>query len=185
MKRICVYCGSRDGSNGVYVEGARQLGQALAHNDLELVFGGSQVGLMKTVADAIYEAGGSATGVVPTMFSSRIPKEHTLKKLHIVGTMHKRKAKMAALADGFIAMPGGYGTLDEILEIICWSSIGLHKKPIGLLNTNNYFDPMMTFLNHTVVEGFSPAEPLARVHVSADAAELVEMMLGQAEKQDR
>lgn len=177
MKRICVYCGSRDGANGVYTEGARQLGQSLAKHDLELVFGGSQVGLMRTVADAIYEAGGHATGVVPTMFSNRIPKDHTLKKIHIVGTMHKRKAKMASLADGFIAMPGGYGTLDEIMEIICWSSIGLHKKPIGLLNTNNFFDPMITFLEHTVQEGFSPEAPLARIHVSADANELVEMML--------
>lgn len=185
MKQFCVYCGSRDGSNGIYGQGARELGQALVKNNLELVFGGSQVGLMKTVADAVYEAGGNATGVVPTFLSNRIPKDHNLKKLHVVGTMHKRKAKMVALADGFIAMPGGYGTLDEIFEIICWAGLKLHDKPIGLFNVNNYYDPLLTFLEHMTQEGFSRVDTLSQLHISANADELVEMMLVPAETQEQ
>ncbi|MCW5854134.1 MAG: TIGR00730 family Rossman fold protein [Anaerolineae bacterium] len=154
MQRVGVFCGSSPGKRDVYGDAARALGQALAGRGLGLVYGGGRVGLMGTVADAVLAAGGEVIGVIPTALSAKEIAHPGLTQQHIVPTMHERKALMADLADAFIALPGGYGTLDEFCEILTWAQLGLHRKPCGLLNTDGYFTPFLQFINHAVAEGF-------------------------------
>ncbi len=154
MSRVCVFCGSSGGSRPVYAQAARKLGATLAARHLGLVYGGGHIGLMGIVADAVLDAGGEAIGVIPR---SMVEKElaHTkLTHLHVVGTMHERKALMADLADAFLALPGGFGTGDEMFEALTWSQLSLHAKPIGLLNVDGYFDPLLAWLDLAVREGF-------------------------------
>jgi len=154
MQTICIYCGSKHGVHNAYTEAANALGRQLARAGLGLVYGGGSVGLMGVVADAVLAEGGEVIGVIPTVLSRKELLHTGCTTLHQVATMHERKALMEDCADGFIALPGGYGTLDELFEIITWAQLGLHHKPIGLLNIEGYYDQLIAFLRHTVEQGF-------------------------------
>lgn len=157
MKRICVNCGSSPGYNSVYMEMAERLGNALVKQNFELVYGGADVGLMGKLADAVLKGGGSVIGIIPESFARKVshPK---LTELHIVGSMHERKSMMFELADGFIALPGGYGTIEEMSELLTWAQLGLSKKPCGIINVNGYFDKLLSFFDGAVAEGFMKQE---------------------------
>jgi uncharacterized protein (TIGR00730 family) len=161
MRKICVYCGSNPGSRPVYRESARTLGNELAARGLGLVYGGASVGVMGAVADGVLEKGGQAIGVLPHFFASKEIAHAGLDELIIVNSMHERKARMAELADGFIALPGGWGTIEEIFEMLTWAQLGHHRKPCGILNVESYYDELSLFLekaieNHFVKEEFRP-----------------------------
>jgi uncharacterized protein (TIGR00730 family) len=157
MRRICVFSGSNLGVRPEYQQAARSLAQEMVARGLGLVYGGASVGLMGVMADTVLAEGGEAIGVIPRgMFRREIP-HRGLTELHKVGSMHERKALMADLADGFIALPGGFGTFDELFEIITWAQIGLHSKPIGLLDVAGYFAPLLALVVHASTEGFIPA----------------------------
>jgi len=154
MQRICIFSGSNLGVRPQYQQAARALGHELVSRGLGLVYGGASVGLMGVLADAVLAAGGEVIGVLPRgLFSREVPHRH-LTELREVGSMHERKAMMADLADGFIALPGGYGTFDELFEIITWAQLGLHSKPIGLLDIANFFTPLLALIAHAATEGF-------------------------------
>jgi len=157
LKSICVYCGSNTGADPAYAEAARALGRALAEAGLRLVYGGGQVGLMGILADAAIEAGGDVTGVIPDFLHHKEIAHPRVADMRIVTTMHERKTIMAEAADGFIAMAGGLGTLEELFEMWTWSQLGRHRKPLGLLNVNGYWDRMLAFLDHMQAEGFVEA----------------------------
>jgi uncharacterized protein (TIGR00730 family) len=154
MKRLGVFCGSNRGSSPQYAEAARALGELLAGRNIELVFGGAHVGLMGVVADAVLAGGGSVIGVLPRFMEKKELAHTGLTTLHLVDTMHERKQRMAELADGFVALPGGFGTFEEIFEAITWSQLHLHRSPCGLLNVSGYFDSLVEFLQHSVASGF-------------------------------
>ncbi|MBX9908079.1 MAG: TIGR00730 family Rossman fold protein [Beijerinckiaceae bacterium] len=154
MKSVCVFCGSNPGNDPVYAEGARAMGREIARRGLILVYGGGAVGLMGIVADAALEAGGEVHGVIPRALREKEVGHHHLTRLEIVDTMHIRKARMAELSDGFIAMPGGIGTFEELFEIWTWGQLGIHSKPLGLLNVAGFYDPLAVFLDRTVEAGF-------------------------------
>jgi uncharacterized protein (TIGR00730 family) len=161
LRRVCVLCGSSSGVDASHQELARSFGKLLADRSLELVYGGAQVGLMGEVANASLAAGGRVTGVIPQGLFAREVPHHGLTTLHEVGTMHERKALMYDLADGFVALPGGLGTLDELAEVSTWSSIGLHSKPIVLLDADGFWDPLVAMLDRMVDKGFV-APPVRR-----------------------
>lgn len=152
--RICVFCGSSAGNQPVYIQAARQLGAALADTSIGLVYGGAQVGLMGAVADAALAAGGEVTGVIPQHLVERELAHTGLTRLHEVSSMHERKAMMADLSDGFVALPGGVGTFEELFEIWTWAQLGHHQKPCALLNVGGYYDKLIAFLDHATSEGF-------------------------------
>jgi uncharacterized protein (TIGR00730 family) len=152
--RICVFCGSSSGNGGTYVEAARAFGRVLAENEIGLVYGGARVGLMGAIADAALEHDGEVVGVIPRALVDREIAHTGLSELRVVQTMHERKALMAELSDGFVALPGGTGTLDEFFEVWTWAQLGIHSKPCGLLNVGGYYDGLSGFLDHLVVEGF-------------------------------
>lgn len=154
MKRVCVFCGSSAGTRPVYAEAARATGRLLAERGIGLVYGGGNVGLMGEVADAVLAAGGEVTGVIPRALMEREVGHRGLTTLHVVGTMHERKALMVDLSDGFVALPGGYGTLDELCEALTWSQLGIHARPCGVLNADGYFDALLALFDHAVREGF-------------------------------
>jgi uncharacterized protein (TIGR00730 family) len=154
MKWLCVFCGSKAGDGDAYAGAARQLGGLLVGRGLGLVFGGGHVGLMGVLADAVLAAGGQAVGVIPKALVDRELAHGALTRLHVVATMHERKALMADLSDGFVALPGGFGTADELFEILTWAQLGLHAKPVGLLNVAGFFRPLLAWLDHTVATGF-------------------------------
>jgi len=154
MKAVCVFCGSNIGRNPAYVEAANSVGTALARSGLKLVYGGGKVGLMGAVADAVIAAGGQAEGVMPRALVEREIAHKGLAELHVVETMHQRKTMMADLAEAFIALPGGAGTLEEFFEQWTWALLGIHRKPCGLLNVADYFDPLISMMTNIVAEGF-------------------------------
>ncbi|OLN31148.1 Lysine decarboxylase family [Desulfovibrio sp. DV] len=154
MQSVCVFCGSSSGADPAYVEAANALGRLLAAEGLTLVYGGACVGLMGAVADATLAAGGKAVGVLPDFLRRKELAHPRLTELHVVSSMHERKARMAELADGFIALPGGMGTLEEFCEIITWAQLGLHEKPCGLLNIQEYYAPLLQFVDRMAGEGF-------------------------------
>ena len=154
MKRACVFCGSSVGAKPIYADAAREMGQLLAAKGIGLVYGGGNVGLMGVIADAALEAGGDVIGVIPHALADREIAHTGLTKLHIVDSMHVRKAMMAELADAFIAMPGGVGTFEEFFEAVTWTQLGLHRKPCGLLNVDGFYTPLVQFINQAVSEGF-------------------------------
>lgn len=158
MKTICVFCGSSPGARPEYLHAARALGTLLAGQGIGLVYGGASVGLMGAVADAVLAGGGRVTGVIPRHLVSKEVAHQTLADLRIVGSMHERKALMAELADGFIALPGGFGTFEELCEVLTWSQLGLHQKPVGLLNVLGYYDPLLALCDHGVREQFLKPE---------------------------
>lgn len=176
MKRLCVFCGASRGRRSVYTEAARQFGAALASRSLRLVFGAGHVGLMGVVADAVLQAGGEAVGVIPQALVDKELAHTNLTALHVVDTMHQRKALMADLADGFAALPGGYGTADEFFEILTWAQLGLHAKPIGLLNTAGFFDPLLAWVDRAVEEGFLRPEHRDLLHVADQPGALLDLL---------
>jgi uncharacterized protein (TIGR00730 family) len=154
MKRLCVFCGSNAGGVAVYAEAARRFGHLLADRQIGVVYGGGHVGLMGVLAAAVLGRGGEVIGVIPQALVDRELAHAGLTELRVVATMHERKAVMADLADGFAALPGGYGTADELFEMLTWAQLGMHAKPVGLLNVNGFFDPLLAWLDHIVREGF-------------------------------
>lgn len=174
MKRICVFCGANAGSCPVFADAARALGAALAARGLGLVYGGGNVGLMGTVADAALAAGGEVIGVIPATLVQRELAHEGLSALHVVGSMHERKALMADLSDAFVAMPGGYGTLDEFFEVLTWAQLDLHRKPSGLLNVEGYFDHLLRFLDRAVDEGLLQARNRGMFVVGTDPSALLD-----------
>lgn len=154
MKRVCVFCGSSAGASPAYLESAQATGRTLARRGLGLVYGGGSVGLMGALADAALGAGGEVVGVIPKALQLRELSHAQLTTLHVVGSMHERKAKMAELAHGFIALPGGIGTLEEFAEIVTWAQLGLHARPCGLLDVGGYYQPLIAFFDRAVAEGF-------------------------------
>jgi uncharacterized protein (TIGR00730 family) len=163
-----VYCGSSARVRPVYLEAAAEMGRALAARRLTIVYGGGRSGLMGALADAALLAGGAVIGVIPDHFHTAEHAHNGLTALHVVPSMHERKARMAGLAQGFVALPGGYGTFEELFEILTWAQIGLHSRPIGLLNTQRYFDPLLALIDHAASEGFlekaRPVRPIAEPH---------------------
>lgn len=176
MRRICVFCGSSPGLNPAYAEAAREMGRALVNRRLSLVYGGGQVGLMGIIADAVLDAGGEAIGVIPHALNAREIAHHGLSKLHVVDSMHERKALMASLSDAFIAMPGGFGTYEEFFEAVTWTQLGVHRKPCGLLNVGGFYDPVVQFLDRAVMERFIRPEHRAAILVDTDPARLLEAL---------
>lgn len=159
MRRICVYCGARAGDRPVYRQAAHELAAALVADGIGLVYGGGSVGLMGELADAMIELGGEAIGVVPRALVHSEPPHDGLSELHIVESMHERKALMSKLSEAFVALPGGSGTLDELFEAFTWTQLGIHRKACCLLNVDGYYDPLVAFLDHAVREGFlDPAD---------------------------
>ena len=154
MKRICVFCGSNPGRGASYRQAAVEMGHLLAERGIGLVYGGGNVGLMGTVADAALEKGGYVTGVIPEALVQRELAHQGLQDLRVVRSMHERKALMADLSDGFIALPGGFGTFEEFCEVLTWSQLGIQQKPCGLLNVENYYQPLLSLFDHAVQEGF-------------------------------
>jgi uncharacterized protein (TIGR00730 family) len=176
MRRLCVFCGSSTGNRPEYRDAARLLGELLAGRGVGLVFGAGHVGLMGVVADAVLAGGGAAVGVIPQALVDKELAHRALTELRVVGTMHQRKALMADLADGFVALPGGYGTADEFFEVLTWAQLGLHAKPIGLLNVARFFDPLLAWVDHCVREGFIRAEHRSLLQVAGESGELLEML---------
>lgn len=154
MKRLCVYCGSSSGSQPDYALAARQLARAMVRKNIDLVYGGASVGIMGEIAGAVLEEGGDVIGIIPKDLFVKEVAHTGLTELREVASMHERKLLMAELSDGFIALPGGFGTFEEILEIITWSQLGMHQKPCGLLNVHHYYDKLIDFLDHAVSEHF-------------------------------
>ncbi|MEY3579417.1 MAG: hypothetical protein RI984_521, partial [Pseudomonadota bacterium] len=173
LQSLCVYCGASTGHDPIYAAAANQLAQGLVENKIALVYGGGQVGLMGKIADAVLALGGHVTGVIPKALMETEVGHHHLTELIIVDDMHARKAKMAELSDGFIAMPGGIGTLEELFEVLTWAQLGFHEKPIGLLNTANFFNGLIDFLQHQVQQGFLRAEHAELLLVDTDSNQLI------------
>lgn len=176
ISRLCVFCGSNHGVRPEYADAARELGAVLAEEGITLVYGGGRVGLMGEVADAVLERGGDVIGVIPHALDTRELAHDSLTEMHVVGTMHERKALMADLADGFVSLPGGMGTCDESFEILTWAQLGIHAKPCGLLNVCGYFDKLIAFVDHAVEQQFIKAEYRALILVDHDPRRLLERM---------
>lgn len=177
--RICVFCGSSPGRLPLYAAAATELGQLLADQGIGLVYGGATVGTMGVIADATLAAGGQVYGVIPQQLVDREIAHRGLTELHEVADMHQRKARMAELADAFIALPGGAGTLEELFEVWTWSQLGLHDKPIGLLDVNGYYGQLLPLLDHMVDEGFLRPQYREALQIESDPRRLLEL-LGEA-----
>lgn len=176
MKRICVFCGSNFGARPLYRDAAKKLGESLARRGVELVYGGGNVGLMGAVADAVLARGGKVIGVIPESMKAKELAHAGLTELRVVSSMHERKALMAELADGFIALPGGLGTFEEFCEMLTWAQLGFHRKPCALLNAGAYYNPLLALFDHAVEEGFVHAAHRDIVIVGDDAEQLLEKM---------
>jgi uncharacterized protein (TIGR00730 family) len=176
LKRICVFCGSSEGRDPRYRDAARDLGRRLVSSGHALVYGGGAVGLMGILAGAVLQGGGEAIGVIPEILASREVVHTGVKDLRVVTSMHARKALMYELADAFIILPGGLGTLDELFEVMTWTQLGLHSKPIGLLNVASYFSPLLEMIDRAVEGGFIPQESRAFLTVSEDPAEILRLL---------
>jgi uncharacterized protein (TIGR00730 family) len=176
MKRVCVFCGANAGSRAEYGASARELAAVLARRGLGLVYGGGNVGLMGMLADAMLHAGGEVTGVIPQHLVAREVAHLGVTRLHVVDTMHQRKAMMNELSDAFIALPGGFGTLEEFFEILTWSQLGILRKPSGLLNVSGYYDNLLAMMDHAVAEGFLLPANRKLVIADTDADALVQRL---------
>lgn len=166
--RICVFCGSSPGRSPLYIASARAFGRTLAERHVGVVYGGASLGAMGALADAALDAGGEVVGVIPEQLLEREIAHRGLSDLHIVADMHERKALMADVADGFVALPGGAGTLEEFFEVWTWAQLGLHHKPLGLLDVDNYFQPLLRFIDHMVTEQFLHAAHRDMIVVASD-----------------
>jgi uncharacterized protein (TIGR00730 family) len=176
MKRICVFCGSNEGRRPEYRAAAEELGRELARRKIGLVYGGGDVGLMGAIADAVLGAGGEVIGVIPKHLMSRELGHNGLTKLHVVHSMHERKALMADSSDAFIALPGGFGTLEEFCEVLTWTQLGLHSKPCGILNARGFYSPLLAMFDHLVEEGFVKPAGRALVIARSSPAELLQAL---------
>jgi uncharacterized protein (TIGR00730 family) len=174
MKRICVFCGSSPGASPEYLQAATQLGYTLANKKIGLVYGGAKVGMMGRIAEAALEQGGEVIGVIPKGLVEKEVSFTGLADLRVVDSMHERKAIMADLSDGFIALPGGLGTLEEFFEVATWAQLGLHPKPCGLLNIRHYYDKLMDFLDHMVTEKFVELEHRSMILIDEDPERLLQ-----------
>ena len=174
LRRLCVFCGSSTGRDPAFVDAARGLGVLLAEQGIGLVYGGTSIGLMSVIADAALESGGEVIGVIPQALIDREIAHNGLKDLQIVTSMHERKARMGELSDGFVALPGGLGTLEEAAEVLTWAQLRIHIKPCGFLNVAGFFDPLLVMFDHAVEEGFLSAEHRAMIVVEDNAKALVE-----------
>ncbi|TAM00521.1 MAG: TIGR00730 family Rossman fold protein [Paraburkholderia sp.] len=173
MKAVCVYCGSSFGVNPVYAAAAKAFGRALVAANLGLVYGGGKVGLMGVIADTVMAEGGRAIGVIPELLLNKEVGHEGLSELHVVHDMHQRKKMMADLSDAFVALPGGVGTLEELFEVYTWAQLGYHHKPVGILNIDGFYDPLIALLNHTVSEGFMRQTYLDLLQIDTDPAALI------------
>ena len=173
LRRVCVFCGSSPGARPAYRAAAEELGRLLAARGLGLVYGGGNVGLMGVLADAALAAGGEVIGVIPRALVDLEVAHTGVRDLRVVDSMHERKATMTELADAFVALPGGIGTLEELIEVFTWSQLGLHAKPLGVLNTAGYYDKLGAFLDHGVEQGFQPAAQRAKLVMAADPEALL------------
>jgi uncharacterized protein (TIGR00730 family) len=176
LQRICVFCGSSSGSRPAYRAAAESVGELFVERGVELVYGGGNIGLMGVLADTILARGGRAIGVIPNALVAREVGHAGLTELHVVDSMHERKAMMSDLSDGFIALPGGFGTLEEFCEVVTWSQLGIQSKPCGLLNIENYYAPLLELFNHAVREGFVREENRRLVLDDLDPVRLLEKM---------
>ncbi len=176
MRRVCVFCGASSGVRPAYAAAARGFGGAVASRGLGLVYGGGRVGLMGAVADGALAAGGEVTGVIPQALVERELAHGGLTELHVVGSLHERKALMADLADAFVALPGGFGTLDELLEQLTWSQLGLHAKPIGLLDVEEFWRPLIALARHATDEGFVRESDLGAIAVGDEPGALLDRL---------
>lgn len=176
MKRICVFCGSNGGNDPIFLETAGLVGEFLARKNIELVYGGGRVGLMGKVADAVLANGGRVTGAIPAALDDKEIAHKGLTQLYIVNSMHERKALMAELSDGFIALPGGFGTFEEFCEIVTWAQLGIHQKPCALLNVNGFYDNLITMFDHSAANNFISAEHRKIVLVENEIEKLYELM---------
>ena len=181
LHRVAVYCGSAYGNNPAFLAEAVALGEAIAAAGLGLVYGGASVGLMGAVADAALSGGSEVIGVLPDVLAGREIAHAELTRLELVPTMHERKARMAALADAFLVLPGGYGTLDELMEVVTWAQLKVHSKPCILINTAGYWDGLLRFLDSTVAAGFLKQKNRELLLVAANGAEAVRMLAGELE----
>ena len=182
QRHVCVFCGSSDGSRVVYRKAASALGRALAEAGLGVVYGGAHVGLMGALADEALAAGGSVIGVIPKKLEKRELAHRNLTELHVVDTMHQRKAKMADRADAFVALPGGLGTLDEFFEVLTWAQLGIHSKPCLLLNTDGYFDDLLRFLDVAQDQHFIQRSKSPRIVLATEPEEIVPILQRRWEK---
>ena len=176
MRRVCVFCGASSGRLPAYADAARAVGSALARRGVGLVYGGGRVGLMGAVADAALAQGGEVVGVIPQELVERELAHSGVTDLRVVGSLHERKALMAELADGFVALPGGFGTLDELLEQLTWSQLGLHAKPVGLLDVEGYWRPLIELARHATEEGFVRESDLAAIAVATEPEALLDRL---------
>jgi uncharacterized protein (TIGR00730 family) len=176
MKRICVFCGANTGASPIYVATARAVGERLARAGICLIYGGGGCGLMGALARGAMEAGGEAIGIIPESLLGLEPPPGSLTELRVVRSMHDRKAMMVELADGFVALPGGLGTLDEMSEVLTWAQLGLHAKPFGVLNLDGYFDLLIAWIDHATSERFIRQEHRAMVLVDSDLDRLLERL---------
>ncbi len=181
LQRLCVFCGSKHGSQVAYTTAARKVGRQLARRGVDLVYGGGDVGLMGEVANAALGEGGVVIGVLPEFMTGAEVAHPALTELHVVASMHERKAMMSELADGFLAMPGGWGTLEELFEMITWSQLRLHTKPVGILNVSGFFDRLVEFLDEAVETGFIKPEHRRLLQVDADIDRLLDVMVTRVE----
>ncbi len=177
MKRVCVYCGSSAGSQPEYIEAARNLAGEMTNREIELVYGGGAVGLMGEIADSVLSLGGKVTGVIPKALVEKEVSHGNLTDLKVVSSMHERKAAMMELSDGFIALPGGLGTVEELFEVLTWSQLGFHQKPCAVLNTKNFYNDLILFLDRTVEDRFVKSVHRNMLIVREDAGDLIDSML--------
>ena len=174
MNRLCVYCGSSSGADAGYAAAARDLASLLVAADIELVYGGGARGLMGILADAVLAGGGRVSGVIPRALHDREVAHEGLTELHVVDSMHERKSLMAVLSDGFVALPGGFGTLEEVIEVLTWGQLRFHEKPCGLLNVRGYFDSLVAYFDHAQRQGFLRPQHRAILMVANTPAELLD-----------
>lgn len=176
LRTLCVFCGSSSGAGSVYSEAARRMGEALAARDITLVFGGGRVGLMGEIARTVLANGGHVVGVIPKALLRKEIAYEDLSELHVVDSMHERKALMAERSDGFVALPGGFGTLEEFCEVLTWAQLGFHHKPVALLNAAGYFDGLLALFDHAVTEGFVRPKHRSLVLAESDPARLLDRL---------
>jgi uncharacterized protein (TIGR00730 family) len=176
LKRIAVFCGSRDGTRPVYAEAAHAMGRALLRRNVGLVYGGGGVGLMGRISQTVKDGGGKIIGVIPKALLARELGRSDIEDLRVVRSMHERKAMMAEISDGFVALPGGFGTFEEFCEIVTWAQLGLHAKPVGLLNIASYFDPLIGQFDRAVVDGFADIQNRNFILHETDSERLLDLM---------
>ncbi len=176
MKKVCVYCGSKTGQKPEYSDIAQELGEAFVRHNIEMIYGGGKVGIMGIIADAVLEANGRVQGVIPISLMRKEVGHNGVNELHVTEDMHSRKALMEQLSDAFVVLPGGFGTLDEMFEIVTWRQLGYHKKPVLILNTAGYFDDLLRFIEKATSEGFIHSDGDEIIHVAGSVNEIIDIL---------